>query len=161
MVRVAGLEKIYPNIRKIPEAIMSLRFVGFSKTIHKPLAGWDSLKPYDVAIINGWKILEKNVTGTRSLTRVASPGDLFNLIELGRAEIVLYGQWLGLQYIHDKGLSGIKLLSPPLAEKETFIYLHKKHQSLVPRAAQAIRDMKADGSFQRITDQTLGHLLKK
>jgi polar amino acid transport system substrate-binding protein len=30
------------------------------------------------------------------------------------------------------------------------LYLNKKHQALVPKLAQALRDMKADGSYTRI-----------
>jgi polar amino acid transport system substrate-binding protein len=33
---------------------------------------------------------------------------------------------------------------------DMFLYLHKKHEALVPRLAQALRDMKADGSHARI-----------
>ena len=31
-----------------------------------------------------------------------------------------------------------------------YLYLHKKHQALVPKLTQAIRDLKADGSYNRI-----------
>ncbi len=31
-----------------------------------------------------------------------------------------------------------------------YLYLHKKHQALVPRLAQALKDMKADGTYNRI-----------
>jgi polar amino acid transport system substrate-binding protein len=31
-----------------------------------------------------------------------------------------------------------------------YLYLHKKHQALVPKLSQAIRDIKADGSYNRI-----------
>ena len=31
-----------------------------------------------------------------------------------------------------------------------FLYLHRKHAALVPKLAAALRQMKADGSHQRI-----------
>ena len=48
------------------------------------------------------------------------------------------------------------LIQPPLAQREMFMYLHKKHKALVNKAAQALSSMKRDGSYQRIFDQTLG-----
>lgn len=35
------------------------------------------------------------------------------------------------------------------------MYLNKKHAALVPKLAQALADMKADGSYQKLFDMTL------
>ena len=48
------------------------------------------------------------------------------------------------------GLQGITALAPALQDVDMFLYLHKKHQALVPKLSQAIRDIKADGSYNRI-----------
>jgi len=44
---------------------------------------------------------------------------------------------------------------PPLARVEMFIYLNKKHAALVPKAAQALVEMKTDGSYQKLYDAYL------
>ena len=31
-----------------------------------------------------------------------------------------------------------------------YLYLHRRHEALVPRIAQALREMKSDGSYNRI-----------
>jgi polar amino acid transport system substrate-binding protein len=41
-------------------------------------------------------------------------------------------------------------LSPALKDVDMYLYLHKKHEALVPRLAKALRDMKADGTYNRI-----------
>lgn len=36
-----------------------------------------------------------------------------------------------------------------------FMYLNKKHAALAPKAAKALADMKADGSYQELYDRYL------
>jgi hypothetical protein len=36
---------------------------------------------------------------------------------------------------------------------EFYLYLHKKHQAIVPLVAEALRAMKRDGAYQRILRQ--------
>jgi hypothetical protein len=43
----------------------------------------------------------------------------------------------------------------PLFSTGMHLYLHKKHAALVPRLAQALKGMKADGSYLKIQDATL------
>ena len=70
---------------------MTYDFVVFARGGIEFIPGdWSSLEPYDVAIINGWKILEKNVLATRSLTKVRDPQQLFDLLSQGRVDVVVY-----------------------------------------------------------------------
>jgi len=36
-----------------------------------------------------------------------------------------------------------------------YLYMHRRHSALIPELEQALRDMKADGSYQEIERQTL------
>jgi polar amino acid transport system substrate-binding protein len=47
-------------------------------------------------------------------------------------------------------LRDIKLLEPPLARVDFYLYMHKKHAPIIPEIAGAIREMKRDGTKQRI-----------
>ena len=49
---------------------MEYKMSVFSRKLDFTVAGPDSLKPYDVGIITGWKILERNIVGTHSLTKL-------------------------------------------------------------------------------------------
>ena len=51
-----------------------------------------------------------------------------------------------------------RLLEPPLASTEMFIYLHRKHAPLAGKLAAALAAMKQDGSYRRIFDETLAPL---
>ncbi len=96
--RIAGLEKLYPNLMAIPEPVSNWKFVAFAKQVKFPTAGWDSLRPYSVGYINGAKIFEQNTPKTVHLTKVGSVAQLFKVLLHGRAQIVLFEAWQGLAY---------------------------------------------------------------
>ncbi|MET0088015.1 MAG: transporter substrate-binding domain-containing protein [Sedimenticola sp.] len=157
--RVAGLEKIYPNIRQVPGKVMDFNFQVFSKNPDIVIDGWDSLQHYNVAFVTGWKILEQNVKA-QTITKVSTSDQLFHLLGQDRTQLVIYEKWQGLELIRKLGLEGIVALEPPLISKEVFLYVNKRHESLIPELTKALEQMKADGSYQRIEDKTLGALLK-
>ena len=155
MLRVSGLDKIYHNLIMVPEKIMDGYFVGFSKKNIDLSAGWSALAPYSVVFINGWKILEKNVPPKTNVVKVRSAALLFPMLELDRADIVLYEEWGGLYLLANYKHTKIIELKPPLASRELFMYLNKKHQDLVPKVADALKQMKADGTYRKIMDHVL------
>lgn len=158
MSRIAGLEKLYPNLIRVPEKLMDWEFVAFSAENIDLNNGWQSLSGYTVAYINGWKIFENN---TRSLyvTKVKNVNFLFKLLQKKRADIILYEKWGGLLMRNKLNASTITLDQPPLAKKPMYIYLHKKHKDLVAPLAKALREMKQDGSYKKIETEILIPLL--
>ncbi|MES9873651.1 MAG: transporter substrate-binding domain-containing protein [Candidatus Sedimenticola sp. 6PFRAG7] len=156
--RVAGLERIYPNILQVPGKVMDFNFQVFSKNPDVVIDDWESLQNYDVAFVTGWKILEKNIKA-RTITRVSTSDQLFLLLDRDRTQLVIYEKWQGLELIRKLGLKGIVALEPPLITKEVFLYVNKRHEALIPELAHALEQMKIDGSYQRIEDRTLGPLM--
>ena len=153
-LRVGGLggpDGPYPNLIQVPERFVRISFVAFSKNATISLDnGWDSLKPYRIAFINGWKMFEANAQGARVVNKVDKPEQLFRMLDEGRVDLVLYTHADGLLLARNLGLTSVAPLSPALKEVDMYLYLHKKHQALVPKLTQAIRDLKADGSYSRI-----------
>ncbi len=154
-VRISGLEKIYPNLLRVPEKITDFEFVAFTKLMDIPIKGWQSLQPYHVGIVRGWKILEKNIVGTPSLVRVKNQDQLFTLLANNRTDIVVYSRFEGYGIIKQNKLKEVKTLEPPLAIREMFLYLHKKHSSLIPVIDAKLKEMKRDGTFDKIRTKTL------
>lgn len=159
-LRIRGLEATYPNLVRIPEKLMDNDFVAY--TLGKPFAtgGWDSLKGREVGYILGWKIFEQNLGGDFQVTKVKDADQLFSLLKLGRAEIILYERWQGLSKARGAGIA-VQVLEPPLARTEMFMYLHKRHAALVDRAAAALAEMKRDGTYARLEAATLKPLLPR
>ena len=154
LFRVAGLEKEYPNLVLVPEKMLDNDFVVFTKRKDIQIRTWDDLKPYSVAFVTGWKPYELNVKGTRDLTKTPSIHELLPLLDNGRADLVLMDRWQGGWVAKQQGYTG-RVLDPPLARFEEFMYLNKKHAALAPRAAKALADMKADGSYKKLYDAYL------
>lgn len=155
VVRIEGLERLYPNIRRVPEPMMRWEFVAFARNVDLTTTDWSALKPYNVAFINGWKILEANVGETRSVTKVRDSEQLFNLLRNDRTDLVLYEKWEGFHMIDALGLDDVTMLEPPLAAPEMYMYVHEKHEKLIPELATALKAMKEDGTYQQIFDRTL------
>jgi len=155
LLRIPGLQKTYPNLIQVPEKIIDLEFVVFTKHVEFPVTGWRSLRPYSIAIITGWKVLERNITEAAALTKVKNVYQLFTLLLKDRVDAIVYSRWLGFGYIRQHHVRGVRILEPPLVRRGAYVYLHKKHQRLVPKLAAALRAMKADGSYRRAFRQIL------
>ncbi len=160
LLRIKGLQKQYPNLIQVPEKIMDMDLVLFTK--NKPLFlvdGWDSIMSSSVAIMTGWKIYEMNLARNKDLIYTENAQQLFMMLQKNRADFAGYSRWSGLEYIRNRHLSEITLLEPPLVKKGFYTYLHKKHKALVPKLAQTIRDMKKDGTINRLFDSILKPLM--
>ncbi|MDP3700399.1 MAG: transporter substrate-binding domain-containing protein [Hylemonella sp.] len=153
--RVAGLEKQYPNLVRVPEELVTFDFVAFSIRHRFPTANWESLSPYAVSYIIGWKAFEANVSGVKELALASNVDQLFTLLEMGRTDVVLYERLHGLIKAREKGLI-VQTMEPPLLRSKLYIYVHRKHAALAPRLAEALRRLKQDGTYQRIYSATLG-----
>jgi polar amino acid transport system substrate-binding protein len=150
-LRVAGLSSQYPNLIQVPERYIGVSFVAFSKDARIRLDnGWDSLKPYSVAFITGWKMFEANASGARVVNKVDKPEQMFRMLDGGRVDLALYTRADGIALARSMGLASIAPLFPSLKEVDMYLYLNKKHEALAPKLAQVLKDMKADGTYNRI-----------
>lgn len=154
MARIAGLEKQYPNLMRVPEKLVDWEFSAFSKDTSIP-SSWKAIRQRSVGHIKGWKIYEQNLAGAEHVTTADDPGQLFRLLDLNRIEVALYERSLGAALAKQQGLKTVLPLAPPLATREMFIYLNKRHTELVPRLADALRAMKRDGFYQRMYNEKL------
>jgi polar amino acid transport system substrate-binding protein len=158
-MRIAGLETQYPNLIRVPEPLIVNDFVAYTTKPRFATDNWKSLEPYVVSYIIGWKIFEKNVTQAREITQVRDADQLFGLLGSGRVDVALYERWQGLERVRAMGIKAL-VLEPPLARTDMFIYLHKKHEALVPGVSQALARLKKNGSYQRIQEATLAPLAR-
>ena len=157
MVRIAGLEAQYPNLVRVPEKLLDWTFSAFSKDASIP-ARWNVIRQRQVGHIKGWKIYEEQLAGAPHVISVDDAAQLFRLLELDRIEVALYARWLGDALVRQQDINGVHVLEPPLATREMFIYLHKRHAALVPRLAAALRAIKAEGLSDRLyREKVLSH----
>lgn len=153
--RVIGIDQTYTNLLRVPEPVMFYQMVVFTRHADFAVSGPDSLKPFDVGILTGWKILERNILGTRSLVKLETGRQLFAMLDKERIDLAVIEKLEGMHFVQSMGLKNIKILQPAFVQGDWFLYLNKKHAALVPKLAAEIRNMKQDGSYQRIFDGVL------
>ena len=160
-MRVSGLERLYPNLIRVPEKIDDFEFVAFSRKVKEKTTSWGFLKPYDVAIVRGWKILEENIIGTNSMVRANDQKQLFLLLDNNRTDIAVYSRFEGYAMIKSLGIKEISTLEPPLAVREMYLYLNSKHKALVQPLSAALKEMKREGVFEVIKAKALGPYIEE
>jgi polar amino acid transport system substrate-binding protein len=153
--RVLGMEKIYPDLIRVGEAVMHFELVAFSRNENFKVINADSFKPYNVGIVTGWKILERTIVNTKGLEKLENGDQLFTLLDKGRIDVAVYEKMQGLMTIQKHSFNNIKILQPSYIEGDWYLYLNKKHEALIPRIATEIKAMKDDGTHKRIFDSVL------
>lgn len=154
LTRIAGLDKKYPNLIRVPEKIMDWEFIAFSKNATET-AKEDLIRNHPVAHIKGWKIYEDYLAGANFITTVTQPEQLFNLIEKDRVQHILYERWLGMAMLRKLQINDIHPIKPMLAKREMYVYLNKRHAHLVKKLAQTLRQLKQEGFYNKVYQQTL------
>ncbi len=155
--RIAGMEKKYPNLVMVGENIIDYNFVAFMRgPDSEQIQSWGDLKELRIGYLHGWKIFENNVPSEATVDKLNKPNLLFDMLENGRIDVALYESYAGWNNLRAHGHTGIHECKTPLAVKPMYMYFHKAHADLVPRASKALRQMKADGTYDKIKEQTLG-----
>jgi polar amino acid transport system substrate-binding protein len=153
------VEKKHPNLVRVPEVFFFNDLVAFAKKPDIKLSGWESLKSFRVAYVRGWQVYETSVAGVKNLEILNSEKALFKFLYAGRTDVALAARYLGLKLVHDLNLNGIYVVEPPLVVKKMYLYLNKKHAKLAPILAETLREMKADGTYQKIYNKIMGPIL--
>ena len=156
VLRIKGIDSVYKNLVRVPEVLMCNEFSAYSTVKIEKISSWKELSKYDVSYVNGWRIFERNVVKAPSVHKADSANVLFKLLKDKRTEIVLYEKWQGLVLAREIGLDNVYINKLPMQRKQMFIYLHKKHKKMIPKAAQALRDIKRDGTYNKLYIKTLG-----
>jgi len=152
--RIAGIEKVYPNLIRVPEKIFDMDFVAFARNGLIKKASWKNLQPYSVVFIKGWKIFEQKLLPKTEITTAEGPEQIMDMLALGRVQFSLYSRWMGLAIAKRMGIKDIRVVEPPLAERAMFIYLNKRYAAYVPALAKALRDIKREGMYTRVCRET-------
>jgi len=156
-LRIKGLEKKFPNLIRVPELMMENDFIAYSTSDPIVTNDWAALAKSRIAHINGWQIFQNNLKGHQNTTRTKNAQQMFDLLSAKKVDLILYERWQGLWRAQQLGIT-LKASEPPLAKRQMFMYLNKKHMRLVKKVSGALKAMKKDGTYQEIFNQTLGKL---
>jgi len=154
LTRIAGLEKLYPNLVRVPEKLIDWEFTAFAKTTAIP-ANWQDIRRHVVGHITGWKIYEQQLGGDSHVVSTANPAQLFQLLDRNHIEVALYARWMGQAFIQKMGLKGIHRLSPNLSRRQMYIYLNKRYTRVIPKITASLQALKREGFYERIRQEKL------
>ena len=154
LVRRAEAIDLQSNLLKVPTSFIRGKAVAFSKNKNIIIKGWESLKPYKIAILRGYK-------GAEKYTRLFNPEiintaeELFYFLHKGRADIIIYPYYAGIIHLKKLGITDIYPLSPPLDEVPIYHFLHKKHARLVPKVDKIIQQIIREDLPKKVKQQVL------
>lgn len=154
IARIAGLEKQYSNLVRVPERLSDVKFSAFAKDA-SIASNLTAIRTRSVGYIRGWKVYEQALAGADDVLTASDTEQLFRLLELGRIEVALHVHAMGLEHVRKHGFKDVRVLVPALYTPEMFIYLHTRHATHVPAIAAALSAMKQDGSYARAYENTL------
>lgn len=152
-IRTDGITQAYPNLIKVPEKIAVNRIVAFAKQTDIPVNGWKSLLQYHVVYVNGWRNCERELKGAKEQTVVKNEGLLFTFLEKNRTDVGVFGQATGVEVLKKLGYTDIRALEPPIVVSDMFLYVHNRHEDLIPEIVRNLQEMKKDGTYQNLMQQ--------
>jgi len=155
LTRIKGINKTYTNLVRVPEKIIDWNFVALTRNQNISVHDWNDLRKYRIGFIRGWKILENNTLRHQNVSIVRSPRELFAMLDKDRIDIALYSKWAGIALVKKHNIKNIRVLEPPLAMREMYIYLNKKHIGHVTNISSALKKMKDSGEYQKIFNQKI------
>lgn len=150
-LRIAGIEQSYPNLLMIPVMIDSNDIVVYTKKAEFAVAGWQSLSPYTIGFVRGFKAAEKNTEGMK-VEIVTTIDQAFLKLDTGRNDVVVDFRNSRCR-LKNLNISGIKILDPPLARIKLYHYVHKRHTALAVKIEEVLAHMERDGELQSIRNK--------
>jgi len=152
--RILEITSTYKDLVRVPVPVIEIDFVSFFKGASLKLAGtgyWQALKPFEVGVVSGWKILEFGLQKhpPRKLYTLSSPKSLFEMLERDRIQVATIGRLVGYRAILDMQLTGLHVAEPPLVSRPLYLYLNKRHVDLVPQLTRQLQAMQDEGVLAR------------
>lgn len=157
LYRNARISQSYPNLVKVPIPITRSDIVAFTKEVHFQVEGWESLRPYRIGMIRGFKVVEENTKGMKIRTLTVRE-QLFQMLASGRLDIAVEDRIHGIALIKKHDFKNVTILEPPLRTILAYHYLHKRHAHLVDPLAKALEEMQQSGMTQTIESEFFSKL---
>ncbi|MDM8550411.1 transporter substrate-binding domain-containing protein [Desulfobacterales bacterium HSG2] len=153
-IRIREVQDIYPNLRRVPVVVLAMEAVVFTKDVIFEVRGWESLKPYTIGILRGSKFVELGTRGLK-VEQVTSYRQVLLKLNSGRTDVAVMARTNGMLEIGKLNMKGIRVLEPPLIRVNLYHYLHKKHERLIPKITQALREMVEKERPKEIWEQVI------
>jgi polar amino acid transport system substrate-binding protein len=156
--RVAGLEARFPNLVRIPVAVVTVDAMVFANRTPLVPTGWGSLKPYHIGILKGVQYAAEGTRGMR-VDAFADNAELFGSLERAEIDFAVATRIEGVLMMRELRTRKVAMLEPPLTSVVLYHYLHASHRGLVPKITASLQAMEREGRMRHIMRQTLARML--
>jgi hypothetical protein len=162
--RIHAYGKSFHNLIRVDETVFPMKVVAYKRDPSMPdLSGWESLRNSDylVGYPRGMKACENNLLVNVKADRQAPGSSTYQglrKLALGRMDYYVDDahsirpflesskyEWRGA--VHFAGI---------MQEVPLYMYVHKKHKSLIPTLADTIRKIKSEGLIDRYDSLAFG-----
>lgn len=158
--RIAKVAIDFPALIRIEPAINFIEPSAFTTGLAIDIQGWQSIRDYEVGIVQG---VGSSEHGTRGMPRVHQATSLRNLIlmlDRARFQVLVTDLFSGEVEIRKLGLQEkIRPLKPPLERIYIYHYLHEKHRDLAAQVAAVIGEMDASGELEQLRQLIIDNAL--
>ena len=165
--RIDGIDKIYPNLIRVPVSIHSIDIVLLSRdSSHvkgQHIKKLDDLKAYNVGLIRGVKIAERiaKKAAPKSIRKATSYNMLVKMLISGRIDVIITSKIALLTMLGETKAKGLHMTTKPIVSLPLYTHLNKKYKSLIPKLELAYNSMLEDGTIKKLHDDFLNDLEKK
>jgi polar amino acid transport system substrate-binding protein len=136
----------YPNLVRVNFPYISIYFTAFVKDKDIKITGWEDLANYRVAVIRGNKTMEAQVNKfvpREKQSYINSYKQAFGMLLLDRVDIVVGKPIVGASYVKNNNL----YMTGKFQTQDIYMYLHKKHEQLIPKIEMVLREMNESGEL--------------
>jgi len=153
LIRRGRIEQSYPNLLRVPVAIVTGEIVVVTKNRKFEVKGWESLIPYKVGYVRGVKVVEMNLVEGTCAEAVVTGDQAYRKLDAGRTDVVVDIRRQAQFELKRLGLKDLVVLEPPLLTVPFFHYLHVKNQRLTEPLTKSLQKIKDEGLIQRLYHQ--------
>lgn len=158
LFRIADVDSEYPNLRKVPTPILNLQGLAYTTTRFTPeIRHWQELRGYNVGVLRGQKLAEKVAAGM-TFTVAKSYQHLFDILALGRVDVVLATRLSAKSLLADKRIGDVVLLDEIVMDVPVYHYVNVEHQNLISKLSAALDEMHQQGIPQAILERKAAEL---
>lgn len=153
-----GLEN--PDMIRVPTPYYHLQTGAFIVKDSKVLIQNKSdLARYRLARVRGVKHTNNITAGMPLVNDMSNTEQMMKYLSAGMVDVALTNTIDGQKTIARNAFKNIIQVTPPLATFKLYHYLNKKHEALVPKIDQVIRDMQTNGELAQLIAKAESQIL--
>lgn len=110
--------------------------------------GISSLKNHKVGYIAGWIMIEPLLKHLKNSFAIADKYTLFSMLKPDRFDAILFSKQAATELIRQDTTGTMRILEPVIRTSPLYLFMHKKHQKMLPKISKKIKQLKNGKDFK-------------